>query len=121
VKSADLEADAPKLDPDKEWLLDDPSYNRVHPIPQETPVDRSFSWTSFLVLVFVAACDTGPAPNESCKADPEACAGDTLCARDTNGVLRCLIVCEEQEDCPVDTTCNGVGAASKVCQTPGFE
>jgi hypothetical protein len=55
------------------------------------------------------ACDTPGATDDECEAG-------AICDETESGDVVCLAVCEEQEDCASDESCNGVtGSSTKAC------
>jgi hypothetical protein len=53
-------------------------------------------------------CDTGGSADE--------CVEGAICTNDGDGNV-CRLVCEVQDDCPMDYSCNGVtGGSTKSCQ-----
>jgi hypothetical protein len=54
------------------------------------------------------SCDTGGSADE--------CVDGAICTNEDEGNT-CRLVCEEQEDCPMNYSCNGVtGGSTKSCQ-----
>lgn len=50
------------------------------------------------------------------KGDGE-CEDGLVCARDSNGALLCLLLCEGDAQCPTDRSCNGIeGTSVKACR-----
>lgn len=54
------------------------------------------------------ACDTGGSADE--------CVDGAICTNESEG-NNCRLICEVQEDCPMNYSCNGVtGSSTKSCQ-----
>lgn len=74
---------------------------------------------SSLLLVlglFVTGCGSAEIGEEcDTSGSVDECVDGAICTNDATNV--CRLVCEVQEDCPVDYTCNGVsGSSTKSCQ-----
>ena len=70
-----------------------------------------------LVLgIFVAGCGSAEIGEDCDTAGAtEECVDGAICTNDDTNV--CRLVCDVQEDCPTNYTCNGVsGSSTKSCQ-----
>jgi hypothetical protein len=88
----------------------------------KTPSSTSFSARFLLASCFAIAlalvgcgaseigesCDTGGSADE--------CVDGAICTNESDGNV-CRLICETQDDCPMNYSCNGVtGGSTKSCQ-----
>lgn len=78
---------------------------------------------SFVALLMGCALLSGCADvgelGEACttRGSEGECVSGTICSKDEADNVKCLLVCVEKEDCPVEFNCNGVsGSSIKSCQ-----
>jgi hypothetical protein len=72
----------------------------------------------FLGFATVACGDGGAAVGEACdtRGSTTECAEDAVCDQDKDGNVVCLALCETQDDCAADESCDGVsGGSLKAC------
>ena len=72
-----------------------------------------------MVWLLVAACSSDSEIGESCDsvASTDECVEDAICTNEEDDTAVCRLICEDQEDCPADHSCNGVsGTSTKSCQ-----
>lgn len=75
---------------------------------------------SFLVsaTILILGCEDEAFVGAPCDmiGSTEACGGEGLVCDDVEGEPLCLAVCDKQEDCPEDQSCNGVSKSNiKAC------
>jgi len=81
---------------------------------------RFFAILSFAAFAsMTVACGGSGEIGEACDtpgATDDECAEGAICDETETGDTLCLQVCEDQEDCAADESCNGVtGSSTKAC------
>jgi hypothetical protein len=70
---------------------------------------------SALFLTVVAAAGCSSKVGDSCEDEGSTseCEENAICSKTVTGSLTCQKLCSKQEDCPVNTSCNGVSKGSQ--------
>lgn len=77
---------------------------------------------AILLIACFTGCGGAAELGEECDASgatQDECEDGGICGDDGTGVLRCLRICTDQDQCAADEECNGVGDSNiKGCRKP---
>jgi len=85
---------------------------------RRTSILPRIAFTSLCALTLALAGCGGAEIGETCDTGGSAdeCVDGAICTNESDGNV-CRLICEMQEDCPMNYSCNGVtGGSTKSCQ-----